>query len=78
MTEEPEVPGTPADPDTPDEDAALLEDGTPETAPRQRTKVLLFLAILAAGAVLIAGVLIAIGLPTCPRGDLDWVPCLAR
>ena len=78
MTEEPEAPGTPDTPGTPDEDAALLEDGTPDTAPRQRTKVLLFLGVLAAGAVLIAGVFIAIGLPTCPRGDLDWVPCIAR
>lgn len=75
MSEEPEVPDTPA---VPDEDAALLEDGTPDVAPRQRTKVLLFLAILAAGAVLIAGVFLAIGLPTCPRGHLDWVPCIAR
>ena len=72
MTEEPDAPGAP------DEDVSLLEDGAPDVAPRPRTKVLLFLAILAVGAVLIAGVFVAIGLPTCPRGDLDWVPCIAR
>ena len=78
MTEEPEARRGPEAPGEPDEDTSLLEDGTPDTAPRQRTKVLLFLGVLAAGAVLIAGVFVAIGLPTCPRGDLDWVPCIAR
>lgn len=42
-----------------------------------RRRILLFLGILLAGAVLIGMVLFAMTLPTCEDPARDWIPCIA-
>ena len=79
MTAEQEPTAPDGEPSGEDRDleAAAAEEGTsPEEASPRISKVLLFLGVLAAGAVMIAMVLFAMTLPTCEDPDRDWIPCI--
>ncbi|MBB5749610.1 hypothetical protein [Micrococcus sp. TA1] len=78
MTTEQEPTAPDGDPSGEDRDLeeAVSEELSPEEATPRLSKVLLFLGVLAAGAVMIVMVLFAMTLPTCEDPDRDWVPCI--
>ncbi|MGD6979607.1 MULTISPECIES: hypothetical protein [Citricoccus] len=78
MTAEQEPTAPDGDPSGEDCDLeeAVSEELSPEEAAPRLSKVLLFLGVLAAGAVMIVMVLFAMTLPTCEDPDRDWIPCI--
>ncbi len=70
--------GTAPDPDSPEEESALDERAVDEAAEVSpvRSKVLLFLGVLLAGAVLFALAFLAMDLPQCENPAIVWIPCI--